>query len=46
MLHYEKLDVYQVSIKFVAAAVATSEQMPKGYAALAPAAPRRLVGPV
>ena len=35
MLHYEKLDVYQVSIQFVAAAVAISEQVPKGYAALA-----------
>lgn len=35
MLHYEKLDVYQVSIQFVATAVAMSEQIPKGYAALA-----------
>jgi four helix bundle protein len=35
VLHYEKLDVYQVSIQFVAAAVAISEQVPKGYAALA-----------
>ena len=35
MLHFEKLDVYQVSIQFVAAAVVISEQVPKGYAALA-----------
>ena len=35
MLHYEKLDVYQVSIQFVALAIAISEQVPKGYAALA-----------
>jgi four helix bundle protein len=35
MLHYEKLDVYQVSIQFVSIAVALSEQIPKGYAALA-----------
>jgi hypothetical protein len=32
VLHYEKLDVYQVSIQFVAAAVAISEQVPKGCA--------------
>ena len=35
MLHNEKLDVYQVCIQFVATAVAVSEQVPKGYAALA-----------
>ena len=35
MLHYEKLDVYQVSIQFVAVAVALSGQLPKGYAPLA-----------
>ena len=35
MLHYEKLDVYQVSIQFVAIAIALSDQIPKGYAALA-----------
>ena len=35
MLHYEKLDVYQVSIQFVAVAVALSGQLPKGYASLA-----------
>jgi four helix bundle protein len=34
-LHYEKLDVYQVSIQFVAVAVALSGQLPKGYASLA-----------
>jgi four helix bundle protein len=32
VLHYEKLDVYQVSIQFVAVAVALSGQLPKGYA--------------
>ena len=35
VLHYEKLDVYQVSIQFVAMAVALSGQLPKGYAPLA-----------
>jgi four helix bundle protein len=35
MLHYEKLDVYKVSIQFVAAALAISDEVPKGYAALA-----------
>jgi hypothetical protein len=35
VLHYEKLDVYQVSIQFVAVAVALSGQIPKGYAPLA-----------
>ena len=35
MLHYEKLDVYQVSIHFVAVAVTLSGQLPKGYAPLA-----------
>jgi four helix bundle protein len=35
VLHYEKLDVYQVSIQFAATAFAISEQIPKGYAALA-----------
>ena len=35
VLHYEKLDVYQVSIQFVAVAVALSGQLPKGYAPLA-----------
>ena len=35
VLHYEKLDVYQVSIQLVAVAVALSGQIPKGYAPLA-----------
>jgi four helix bundle protein len=34
-LHHEKLDVYRVSVQFVAAAIAISEQVPKGYAGLA-----------
>ena len=29
VLHYEKLDVYQVSIQFVAVAVALSGQIPR-----------------
>ena len=35
MLSYEKLDVYQCAIQFVARAVTLSQQMPKGYATLA-----------
>jgi four helix bundle protein len=35
VLYYEKLDAYQVSIRFVAVAVAISGEIPKGYASLA-----------
>ena len=35
MLYHERLDVYQLSIQFVAAAVEVSERIPKGYAPLA-----------
>jgi len=34
MLYYEKLDVYQLSIQLTAKAVAISDGLPKGYAAL------------
>lgn len=35
MLYHERLDVYQLSIQFVAAAIAVSERIPRGYASLA-----------
>ena len=35
MLDHERLDVYQLSIQFVAAAVEVSERIPHGYAPLA-----------
>jgi len=34
-LYHERLDVYQLSIRFVAAAVAISQRVPKGHSALA-----------
>ena len=35
MLYHERLDVYQLSIQFAAAAVAVSERIPRGHAPLA-----------
>ena len=35
MLYHERLDVYRLSIQFVAAAVAVSERIPRGHAPLA-----------
>jgi four helix bundle protein len=34
MLYHEKLDVYQLAIKFTAASLAISDNIPKGYASL------------
>jgi four helix bundle protein len=35
MLHYEKLDVYQVSIQFMALALQLSSEVPPGYSQVA-----------
>jgi four helix bundle protein len=35
MLDYERLDVYQRSIEFLALAFAVAERVPRGYASLA-----------
>ena len=45
MLHFQKLDVYQRSIDFLALAHRVRERLPKGHALGRPVSPRCPIGP-